>query len=440
MIRRCPPSGAVEEPQGAEARRLGPGDIVPADGEVVAGSATVDESALTGESAPVVREPIPGRQAVVAGTRLIAGELWVRPRGVRSARPARPRRGWARVWPVAGLGLACGLAVAAWVAPHPAWVRFGALVLLIPPYLWLQTGAWCRRVEAAFWRRQRVLPLRADALARAAGCDALVLPAEAAAPARGAVEFWPLAGVAVRDLAAAAQAGSLRREGREARSVVILAKQRAGMRGQAAPRQPVCGPVAEVAAEVAAAGGAWPEAACALEAAIAARGGRSFAVADGGRPLGLVEFGAAAGDAALGALRRVGVQVCSAQGAGEAAAAAAELAGRGRRVAMAWVGAGPVAPVHFLLAGTAGVAADPAALDLDTDAAKLPRLLWEARRLRRGGRALLLMAGATDAARALAAVALAWPGLRLLLPHATLGAAGLHRGPGEGARGNVWPD
>ncbi len=413
---------------------------MPVDGEVVAGSATVDESALTGESAPVVREPVQGRQAVVAGTRLITGELWVRPGGIRPAALVRPRRGWARAWPVAGLALAAGLAAAAWVAPQPPWVRFGALCLLLPPYLWLQAGAWCRRAEAAFWRRQRVLPLCADALFRAASCDAVVLPADASRPAGGAVEFWPLHGVALRDLAAAAQAGSLRRDGREARSIVILAKQRAGMRGQAAPRQPLCGPVGEVAAGVAAAGGAWPEAARSLEEAITARGGRSYAVADGGRPLGLVEFGAAAGDAAVAALCRQGVQVHGAGGVAAAAAAAAELAAQGRRVALAWNGAGPVAPAYFLLTGTAGVAAEPAALDLDADAAKLPRLLWEARRLRRGGRAVAMLAGAADAARAAAALALAWPGLRLLLPHATLGAAGPDQGSEQGTRGGAWPD
>src|SRR5262249_7677882 len=62
---------ASELPKGAIVI-CGPGDIIPADGEVIEGIATVDESAITGESAPVIRESGGDRSAVTAGTKVVS--------------------------------------------------------------------------------------------------------------------------------------------------------------------------------------------------------------------------------------------------------------------------------------------------------------------------------------------------------------------------------
>ena len=64
------------------------GDLIPGDGEVVEGVATVDESAITGESAPVIRESGGDRSAVTGGTRVLSDRIVVRDHRRSRARPS----------------------------------------------------------------------------------------------------------------------------------------------------------------------------------------------------------------------------------------------------------------------------------------------------------------------------------------------------------------
>jgi potassium-transporting ATPase ATP-binding subunit len=59
------------------------GETIPADGQVIEGIAMVDEAAITGESAPVMREPGSDRATVIAGTRVVSGRILVEVRGTR---------------------------------------------------------------------------------------------------------------------------------------------------------------------------------------------------------------------------------------------------------------------------------------------------------------------------------------------------------------------
>lgn len=81
--RRLREDGQIEEVAGSELRRgdivvVSAGEFIPADGEVIEGIASVDESAITGESAPVIREAGGDRSAVTGGTRVLSDEIKVR--------------------------------------------------------------------------------------------------------------------------------------------------------------------------------------------------------------------------------------------------------------------------------------------------------------------------------------------------------------------------
>ena len=83
MANLSKPDGSIEKVQ-AEALKKGDcvlvsaGELIPADGEIIQGVATVDESAITGESAPVIREAGGDRSAVTGGTRVLSDRIHVR--------------------------------------------------------------------------------------------------------------------------------------------------------------------------------------------------------------------------------------------------------------------------------------------------------------------------------------------------------------------------
>ena len=390
------------------------GDVVPMDGEAIEGQAVVDEAAVTGESAPVLREAVPGHHTVLAGTRVTSGWLRVRPLTAPVLRQAARRR-LAAWWPAVVLGLA-----AAWALLTRAWTgwpRAAAVAILAIPVLSLAARAAAAAVQRRFWGTLRVLPLAARPLERAARCNTLLL-SDGAVDAAGrlvAVAFHALPPAAPAEVAAAAHRAGLADEGRIAHSVHILAQSR-GLQAEAALiREPVCGPVAEVARQVAIRGGAWPEEARVLEADIAARGARCLAAADGARPLGLVELRAAATWPTLDDALAAGLSLSILQEPRGLAAAAAELRAQGRAFAVACEGTGGGAPppgATFVLASTAWGAARPTALDLDANVGKLPALVLGARRLRARLRALATVAIAADAVRAAAVVRVAVLALR----------------------------
>ncbi len=395
-------------PEPDESWHLGAGDVAAQDCEVVDGSATVDQSAVTGESAAVVREARPGHQVVLAGSRILTGSLVVR----RLAPPPLPharRSHWpVRWWPALALLVAGGLQLATRALHGPAaWL---GLLPLLPPYLLLLSSAAASGVQDAFWRRHRTVPLRPDACELAAGCDALILP-DGAVWENGrlsAVEFWPLPGVSVRELAVAARQASLRDEGGPRRSVVILAK-RTGVREGPPVRSPHCGTVADVAAEVSRQGGLWPAEAAQRAREIAARGGASLAVADGGRPLGLVELRPAESLASLDDVMRAGIALVDVANPEEIGQEVGQLRAQGRRVALMLDPESDARPLEdtFVLGGLGLSDRRPSAVDLDCDPGKLPALLLGARRVQRRCRFLRLAGGTADGLRALSAALLA---------------------------------
>jgi|GEM_PF-5500288 len=407
---------------------LRPGDVVSEDCEVVEGSATVDQSAITGESAPVVREARPGHQTLLAGSQILSGGLRVRPLPESPARSGRAAPRVPRWWPAPALVAAVALAVLS--ARWHGVARGLALAALLPPYLLLLGSGAGLALQDAFWRRHRAVPLRGGALARAATCDTLVLPSAAVWEdgSLSAVEFWPVLGVTVREVAAAARQANLGDEDGPGRSVVILAKQRAGLRGAADVREPLCGPVGEVARHVAEYGGAWPEEAAAREREIASRGGRCLGVADGGRPLGLVELRAAASPVTLDHVVLAGISLVDVEDPAQIDQAIAQLQGRGRRVAVALetgMRAGAPAAACFVLAGPAWAVSRPTVLDLDAHPGKLPAVLLGARRTRRRCIALSTAGSIADGARALAAAPPAAAALYGAAAHAPVAPAAL---------------
>lgn len=378
---------------------------VVADSVVVEGAAAVDESAITGESAPVVREARPGRNSLLAGARILSGWVRVRPMDVPVLPAGSPSRAWVPGWWPA---LALGIGMAVFLLPG-AHGTTGVTVGLLPPYLLLLALGAGSALQRVFWRRTRVVPLGDWALDRAARCDALVVPAAAVREDGSlvAVEFWPLPGVSLPELAGAARQASMQADGGPGRSVVILAKHRTGRLG-AAVREPTCGSPEQVARHVATLGGAWPEEGRALERAIGARGGQCLAVSDGGRPLGVVELRPSSTRPSLDDVACAGMALSLVDDPGAIAGVVQALHDQGRKVA---VGLEIGMPQHlppeaeFVMAGPAWAAAHPTALDLDADPAKLPEVLLGARAVRRQARTLVAIGGLCDAGRVVAVLA-----------------------------------
>jgi potassium-transporting ATPase ATP-binding subunit len=227
------------------------GEMIPSDGEVIAGIASVDESAITGESAPVIRESGGDRSAVTGGTRVLSDQIVVeitaRPGEtfldrmislVEGAERQKTPNEIALNILLAGLTIIFLLAVVSLQpfaiyseAEQQVVVLVALLVCLIPTTI----GALLSAVGIAGMDRlvqHNVLAVSGRAVEAAGDCSTLLLDKTGTITLgnRQAAEFLPLPGVSEDRLAAAAQLASLADETPEGRSIVVLAKQRFGVR------------------------------------------------------------------------------------------------------------------------------------------------------------------------------------------------------------------
>jgi K+-transporting ATPase ATPase B chain len=235
------------------------GDTVPADGEVIEGVASVDESAVTGESAPVIRESGGDRSAVTGGTRLLSDWLIVRVTAspgegfldrminlVEGAKRQKTPNEIALNILLAAFTIIF-LAVCATLLPYSLFsvgvagqgtpisitVLVALLVCLIPTTI----GGLLSAIGIAGMDRmirRNVIALSGRAVEAAGDVDILLLDKTGTITLgnRQAVELVPVKGVEVRELAEAAQLASLADETPEGRSIVILAKEKYGLRGR----------------------------------------------------------------------------------------------------------------------------------------------------------------------------------------------------------------
>ncbi|WP_407078339.1 potassium-transporting ATPase subunit KdpB [Streptomyces sp. NPDC005435] len=227
------------------------GDIVPGDGDVVEGVASVDESAITGESAPVIRESGGDRSAVTGGTRVLSdrvvvrittrpGETFVdRMIGLveGAARQKTPNEIALDIL-LASLTIVFLLACATlppfadYAGTHLTMVVLIALlVCLIPTTI----GALLSAIGIAGMDRlvqRNVLAMSGRAVEAAGDVSTLLLDKTGTITLgnRRAAEFVPVRGITEAELADAAQLSSLADETPEGRSVVVLAKERYGLR------------------------------------------------------------------------------------------------------------------------------------------------------------------------------------------------------------------
>ncbi|HEV7187050.1 MAG TPA: potassium-transporting ATPase subunit KdpB [Blastococcus sp.] len=250
-------AGDVEEPAAAADLRVGDrvvceaGDVVPSDGDVVEGIASIDESAITGESAPVIREAGGDRCAVTGGTRVLSDRIVVR----ITARPGETFldrmialvEGAARQKTpneialnilLASLTIIFLLAVVTLQplatfshAEQSVIVLVSLLVCLIPTTI----GALLSAIGIAGMDRlvqRNVLAMSGRAVEAAGDVNTLLLDKTGTITLgnREAVELLPLGGVAAAELADAAQLASLADETPEGRSIVVLAKTAYGLR------------------------------------------------------------------------------------------------------------------------------------------------------------------------------------------------------------------
>ena len=307
------------------------GEIIPADGEVIEGIASVDESAITGESAPVIRESGGDRSAVTGGTRVLSDEIVVRVTAVPgesfldrmialvegAERKKTPNEVALNIL-LSGLTIVFLLAV---VTLQPFAIYSGAeqslvvlvalLVCLIPTTI----GGLLSAIGIAGMDRlvrRNVLALSGRAVEAAGDCSTLLLDKTGTITLgnREATELIPLDGVTGAALADAAQLASLADETPEGRSIVVLAKTGFGLREREVPggalvpfsaqtrmsgidlngRRIRKGAADAIQRWVAEQGGQPPAELATVVDRIAASGGTPLVVAEGTRTLGVVHL------------------------------------------------------------------------------------------------------------------------------------------------------
>ncbi len=229
------------------------GSMIPGDGEVIEGVASVDESAITGESAPVIREAGGDRSAVTGGTRVLSDQIKVRITSnpgetfldrmialVEGASRQKTPNEIALNILLAGLTIIFLLAVVTLQpiaiysnAPQTVFVLISLLVCLIPTTI----GGLLSAIGIAGMDRlvqHNVLAMSGRAVEAAGDVNTLLLDKTGTITLgnRQAAEFIPAPGVTKDQLADAAQLSSLPDETPEGRSIVVLAKEMYGLRGR----------------------------------------------------------------------------------------------------------------------------------------------------------------------------------------------------------------
>ena len=229
------------------------GDIIPSDGEVVEGVASVNEAAITGESAPVIRESGGDRSAVTGGTQVLSD--WIRVRIsaasgstfidrmialVEGASRQKTPNEIALNILLAGLTIIFAFVVASIPSfaayaggASPVIVLVALFVTLIPTTI----GALLSAIGIAGMDRLvrfNVLAMSGRAVEAAGDVDTLLLDKTGTITLgnRQATEFRPIRGVTEAELADAAQLASLADETPEGRSIVVLAKEKHGIRAR----------------------------------------------------------------------------------------------------------------------------------------------------------------------------------------------------------------
>jgi K+-transporting ATPase ATPase B chain len=250
--------GEVQEIPSSQLRvddvvRVIAGQMIPGDGEVIEGVASVDESAITGESAPVIREAGGDRSAVTGGTRVLSDVITVRITSnpgetfldrmialVEGAERQKTPNEIALNILLAGLTIIFLLAVVTLQpfaqyagAPQTVFVLISLLVCLIPTTI----GGLLSAIGIAGMDRlvqHNVLATSGRAVEAAGDVNTLLLDKTGTITIgnRQASEFLPAPGVTANQLADAAQLSSLPDETPEGRSIVVLAKEQYNLRGR----------------------------------------------------------------------------------------------------------------------------------------------------------------------------------------------------------------
>jgi len=229
------------------------GDIIPSDGEVIEGVASVNEAAITGESAPVIRESGGDRSAVTGGTQVLSD--WIRVkitaaqgstfidrmiRLVEGAERQKTPNEIALNILLAGMTIIFVFATAtipSYAAYAGGTISILVLVALFVTLIPTTIGALLSAIRIAGMDRLvqfNVLAMSGRAVEAAGDVDTLLLDKTGTITLgnRQAASFHPLAGIGERELADAAQLASLADETPEGRSIVVLAKERYGLRGR----------------------------------------------------------------------------------------------------------------------------------------------------------------------------------------------------------------
>jgi len=256
--RRLLPNGEIEVVPSSELRvgdccMVAASEFIPGDGEVIEGVASVDESAITGESAPVIREAGGDRSAVTGGTRVLSDLIKVRITSnpgetfldrmialVEGAERQKTPNEIALNILLAGLTIIFLLAVITLQpfaiysgSPQTVFVLVSLLVCLIPTTI----GGLLSAIGIAGMDRlvqHNVLAMSGRAVEAAGDVNTLLLDKTGTITLgnRQAAEFIPAPGITEAEMADAAQMSSLADETPEGRSIVVLAKERFQLRGR----------------------------------------------------------------------------------------------------------------------------------------------------------------------------------------------------------------
>ncbi len=338
VARRERPGGTVETVPAATLRkgdvvRVEAGEVIPADGEIVDGVASVDESAITGESAPVIRESGGDRSAVTGGTRVLSD--WIRVQVtanpgetfldrmialVEGAERQKTPNEIALNILLAGLTMVFLIAVVTLQpfaiysgAPQSVFVLVALLVCLIPTTI----GGLLSAIGIAGMDRlvqHNVLAMSGRAVEAAGDVHTLLLDKTGTITLgnRHATEFIPLREVSTAALADAAQLASLPDETPEGRSIVVLAKENYGLRGRELSPQHATfvpftaqtrmsgvnldhreirkGSADAIEKWIVSKGGTVPEALAEIVQRVARAGGTPLVVAEGRQALGVIQL------------------------------------------------------------------------------------------------------------------------------------------------------